>query len=129
MERRADSRNGVWRESRWGGAVWGGPIPEAWVPGESVLGEAVLAGDDHVHVFETALVIISDGSFPPSGKRETLTGGIVQRTHSTRATRNGHRALVTVTLRLERARRNVGGPPRRSRRQMLARNPGICTGR
>lgn len=65
----------VWGESRWGEAVWGRPIPEAWVLGESPLGAAVLGGEDHVDVLETALVVITDGSFPHSGKRDALTGG------------------------------------------------------
>ncbi len=46
---------GVWGESVWGGALWGG----------SSEGECL----------EKALVIIGDGSFPPSNRRETLTDG------------------------------------------------------
>jgi hypothetical protein len=65
----------VWGESRWDEAVWSAPIPEVWVLGESPLGEAVLAGENHVDVFETALVIISAGSFPAARKRDDLKGG------------------------------------------------------
>jgi hypothetical protein len=48
-------KTGVWGESVWGGAVWGG----------SSEGECL----------EKALVIIGDGSFPPSNRRGTLTDG------------------------------------------------------
>jgi hypothetical protein len=65
----------VWGESRWGEGVWGGPIPELLVLDESPLGDAILGDDGHVDVFETALRVISAGSFPPPGSREFLTAG------------------------------------------------------
>lgn len=65
----------VWGESRWGEGVWGGPIPELLVLGESPLGLAVLGSDGHVDVLETALGIISAGSFPKLGSRDELSYG------------------------------------------------------
>ncbi|MGE0227467.1 MAG: hypothetical protein AB7I38_04040 [Dehalococcoidia bacterium] len=77
---------GVWGESRWGEAVWGGPdgtasssIPEAFVLGESRLDEAALAGDGESDRFERLLSLISRGTFPRAGSRDTLTKG--QRRH------------------------------------------------
>jgi hypothetical protein len=75
IELKVVSETGVWGESRWGGAVWGGPIAELLVLDESRLGDAVLAADGHVDVLETALKIISNGSFPRSGERESLSAG------------------------------------------------------
>ena len=46
---------GVWGESVWGGSLWGGP--------------------NESDCLEKALVIIGDGSFPQSNRRETLTDG------------------------------------------------------
>lgn len=66
---------GVWGESRWGEAAWTRPIPEAWVAGESRAGEAVAGDDAHTHVFETALAIISAGSFPARGQRAEMAPG------------------------------------------------------
>lgn len=65
----------VWGESSWGEAAWGGPIPEALVLGESPLGAGVLSGVREASVFESALRIISNGSFPPPGRREDLAPG------------------------------------------------------
>lgn len=65
----------IWGESRWGEAVWGGPIPELLVLGESPLGSGVASGDQEADVFEAALRIISNGSFPPRGRRENLSPG------------------------------------------------------
>jgi hypothetical protein len=65
----------VWGESRWGEGVWGSPIPELLLLDESHLGHAVHGEDGHVSVFETALRVISAGSFPPPGSRESLTAG------------------------------------------------------
>ncbi len=65
----------VWGESQWGEGVWGGPIPEVLVLDESTLGLAVLGSEGHVDVFETALRIISAGSFPQIGSRDELSHG------------------------------------------------------
>lgn len=65
----------IWGESRWGEGAWGGPIPELLVLDESTLDEAVLGSDGHVDIFETALRVISNGSFPRLGKRESLSDG------------------------------------------------------
>jgi len=63
---------GVWGESCWDEAVWGGSVAETLVLGESPL-PAVLGGA-HVDL-EDLLRVISNGSFPPLGKRDVLTGG------------------------------------------------------
>lgn len=63
----------VWGESRWGEAVWGGPIPELMVLDETPLGSGVLASDAGVDVFERVLSIVSSGSFPKPGARDSLT--------------------------------------------------------
>jgi hypothetical protein len=66
----------VWGESRWGEATWGGPISELFVLDESLLdGGAVLAAEGHVDVLESALTIISNGSFPARGERDSLSEG------------------------------------------------------
>lgn len=50
-------------------------VPEVFVLGESRLGEAVLAGDADVDDFELALELISSGSFPRPGSRDSLQPG------------------------------------------------------
>ena len=64
----------VWGQSRWGEAVWGDPLPEPFVLGETPLGDGAL-GAEAVGVFEQALAIISNRSFPVSGQRDHLTRG------------------------------------------------------
>jgi len=51
------------------------PIREVLVIGETPLGAGVLAGDDSQSILDRILEIIGDGSFPRSGRRETLTPG------------------------------------------------------
>ncbi|MFN6119860.1 MAG: hypothetical protein ACK5CE_09560 [Actinomycetes bacterium] len=66
----------VWGESRWDEAVWGfgdgGSVPEGFVVGESRVGDAQLVGAG-VPDLESILRIITNGSFPKVGSRETLT--------------------------------------------------------
>ena len=72
----------VWGESPWG-SLWGGPKPAPFAIGESLVapdyaptGRYDVLGDDHDAVlFEAALVIIGNGSFPRVGEREQLTDG------------------------------------------------------
>jgi hypothetical protein len=67
---------GIWDESRWGHFVWGdNAIPETLVLDESRVGKAVIGRDDAPTVLEAILAVISDGQFPPLGKRDTLTKG------------------------------------------------------
>jgi hypothetical protein len=65
----------VWDESSWGEGVWGGPIPELAIADESLADEAVSGPEGHIDVFEKALGIISNGSFPPPRGREHLSDG------------------------------------------------------
>lgn len=67
----------VWNESQWGASVWGpsAPVMETLVLGESRLGMAALGSDEAQTRFEAILAVISDGSFPKRGDRETLTTG------------------------------------------------------
>lgn len=72
----------VWGESPWG-SLWGGPKPAPFVIGESLLAPDdaptgrydVLGDDDDGVLFEAALVIIGNGSFPRVGERGQLTEG------------------------------------------------------
>src|SRR6266581_5770374 len=50
-------------------------IHEPLVLGESALGSGVLASDSDAETFERLLQIISDGSFPLSGRRDNLSLG------------------------------------------------------
>lgn len=52
-----------------------GRTPETFVLGESRLGVGMLASDDERDTFEFTLNTISNGSFPPQGKRENLSPG------------------------------------------------------
>lgn len=61
----------VWDESKWGRAKWGGDLAETLVLGESQVGLSV-TGDTR-ELFEALLKIISNGSFPVRGKRDSLT--------------------------------------------------------
>lgn len=65
----------VWGEAKWDEAVWfdGGPVAETFVLGESQLGRAALANDNSR--FEQILKILSSGSFPQPGSRESLNVG------------------------------------------------------
>lgn len=66
----------AWGESRWGQSVWGGGrVRETLVLDESRLDEAVLGGEDAPARFEAILDIISNGSFPRAGKRDSLPRG------------------------------------------------------
>jgi hypothetical protein len=65
----------VWDESRWDEAVWSGPFPELLVIDESPLGRGVLADDQAADLFEATLQIISNGSFPSTERRNTLSAG------------------------------------------------------
>jgi len=50
-------------------------IPEVFVVGESPLGDAVLGSENDSDIFEDLLRIISNGSFPAMGNRESLVPG------------------------------------------------------
>lgn len=65
---------GVWGESDWGNALYGEkPLLEIFVFGESALGSAVLAASEDP--LEVILSLISNRSFPPRGKRDSLSKG------------------------------------------------------
>lgn len=49
--------------------------PEPFIFGESRWGEAKWGSKESTTIFERILEIISNGSFPPSGSRESLTSG------------------------------------------------------
>jgi hypothetical protein len=67
---------GIWGESEWGSAMWAAAAPEPLVLDESPLGVGALGGNaGRVDLFEEALVIISNGSFPAPGDRNALTEG------------------------------------------------------
>ena len=75
-ELRTITETAVWGESRWGEAVWGGdPVGEPFVIGESPLGVGVVVDDAHADILESALSVISNGSFPPPGNRDDLSDG------------------------------------------------------
>lgn len=66
----------VWDETPWGGGVWGGkPVQEVFALGESRLETGVLGGSGAGEAFEEILQIISNKSFPASGKRSQLSDG------------------------------------------------------
>jgi hypothetical protein len=67
----------VWGESRWEEGVWGPspPVSETWTLGESPLGMAALGDDESPSRFEAVLKVISNGSFPKLGARDSLTHG------------------------------------------------------
>ena len=66
----------VWDESRWGEGAWGDgrTVRELTVIGETPIGSGVVAGVADLTRFEAILRVISNGSFPASGKRGDLTG-------------------------------------------------------
>jgi hypothetical protein len=68
---------GVWNESRSEESVWGPapPVYETLTIGESRLGMAALGGNESPSRFEAALAIMSNGSFPRPGERDSLTRG------------------------------------------------------
>lgn len=66
---------GVWDESEWGSSVWGGSLNETFVLGESQLGNAVLGSDKIADLLEELLKVITNGSFPKRGNRDSLTPG------------------------------------------------------
>lgn len=61
----------VWGESKWGRAKWGGDLAETLVIGESQIGLSVIGNTGDL--LEVLLKVISNGSFPPQGKRDNLT--------------------------------------------------------
>ena len=65
----------VWGESRWGEGAWGDSrtVRELLILDETPLDVGVLAGLQDLTRFEAILKVISNGSFPPPGARETLT--------------------------------------------------------
>lgn len=69
--------SGVYGESRYGQAVYGGPAPllETAVVGEGRVGYAVVGSDDGAGRLEQLLKIVSGGTFPGQGKRESLSAG------------------------------------------------------
>ena len=68
--------SGVWDESTWDKFVWAdSPVLETFVLDESRLGSAVLGSDVGATRFDAILKIISDGGFPPPGKRDALSEG------------------------------------------------------
>jgi hypothetical protein len=73
VDLRALPETALWGESRWDEAVWGGPLPESLVLDETPLDSGSLAGEADVRIFERVLSIVSSGSFPKVGARETLT--------------------------------------------------------
>jgi hypothetical protein len=60
----------VWDESKWDQSKWGGVLPETIVVGETQVGRGVVG--DTSDLFEEALRIISNGSFPKRGQRHQL---------------------------------------------------------
>ena len=76
------TESGVWGESPWGSSNWSGPKPAQFVVGESTVAPGgaipghydVVAGDGSL--LESALTIISAGSFPKIGQRENLTSNV-----------------------------------------------------
>jgi hypothetical protein len=76
------TESGVWGESPWGSSNWSGPKPAQFVVGESTVAPDgaipghydVVAGDGSL--LESALTIISAGSFPKIGQRENLTSNV-----------------------------------------------------
>lgn len=75
LDNKKTEETGVWGESRWGECKWGPITYETATIGESRVGECVLGRDNAVDVFETALKIVSSGTFPKRGKRDNLTRG------------------------------------------------------
>lgn len=67
--------SGVWDESTWDNAVWGGTLIEVAVLDESSVGSAILGSTTDAEVFEDLLLLISNNTFPASGKRYSLTRG------------------------------------------------------
>jgi hypothetical protein len=66
------------RKGHLGGTAWSPAVPEAIVLDESPLGSGVLAAEDDEILFESALEIISHGSFPRVGYRDCLDAGSVR---------------------------------------------------
>jgi hypothetical protein len=65
---------GVYGESRYGKALYA-PVRESFVLGESRLGEGALGADDSPLMMESILAVISAGSFPRPGMRDSLGKG------------------------------------------------------
>ncbi len=68
-------QSGVWGESTWGESVWSGPMAEPLVVGESRVGEGALVSDESADIFEEALQVVSNGSFPKRTMREGMSAG------------------------------------------------------
>ena len=70
------TESGVWGESSWGSSNWSGPTPAQFVVGESTVApDGAIPGHYDVvasdgNLLESALSIISAGSFPKIGHRE-----------------------------------------------------------
>ena len=76
VELRTVTETGVWGESVWGGALWGAQrVAEPFVLGESPLGVGALVDGAGADLFEGILAVISNGSFPAPGHRDSLTDG------------------------------------------------------
>ncbi len=63
----------VWGESNWGGAVWADTVCEDFFLDETPLDTGQLDGNGSL--FESIVAVISNGSFPKPGSRETLSKG------------------------------------------------------
>jgi hypothetical protein len=64
----------VWDESHWGHALWGAaPTPELFSLDETPLGSGVLSAQEQPSLLEEILRVVSNGSFPRPGQRESLS--------------------------------------------------------